>query len=111
MITLTSVFVLLGFWCCYQTSARAVLTHEKNVFVTWIRSNPKGGRLTGLFILSLSLTLEIIYLGIGAGIFAFFIALMTFGSLVVVLAPLRLIKYQSVGIVTLISILLELTLK
>lgn len=107
MITLMAIITLLGFWCCYQTSTRAALTSGGSLTL-WIQQNTARGRFAGLLILSLGLTLGLAYLGIGAGIFAFLVALMTIASLVVLLAPMHLINYRTVGIVLLVSLLLEM---
>ncbi len=58
-----------------------------------INHHKKSSTYVGLALMFLSLGLSCFYWGIGAGTFTFFIILMTVASLVILLAPLRLLNY------------------
>ncbi|MFB9051611.1 hypothetical protein ACFFVB_00840 [Formosa undariae] len=109
MITLASSFALLGFYMLYSTSKRAPLTLELG-FQKKINENIKISKYSAGFLLLLSLILCVIDLGTGAGVFSFLVVLMTVGSLIVLVAPLRFIKLSTLIIITILSFGIEIYL-
>lgn len=106
MVTLACLFAFLGFWCMYQTSQKAVYS-RKNVSELWMNHHPAGAKLIGSIVLLGSLLVFMVHIGVGAGIFSFFVALMTFGSLIVLLAPIRIIRYRAFALMVIVAFLLE----
>lgn len=74
------------------------------------QEHPRPSKITGLLLMVIALVGSIVYLGVGAGIFAFFVILMTVGSTIVLLTPLRYIRYKAIPFVFLFAITLELML-
>lgn len=106
MVTLISFLTFVAFYLLYSTSKKmvavGVLGLEK-----WTGEHKKIAQLTSLALMILSLGLSCYYWGLGSGTFTFFILLMTVASLVILLAPLRLLNYRFLGILFLCSILFE----
>ncbi|MEH6657339.1 DUF3325 family protein [Leeuwenhoekiella marinoflava] len=88
MITIASSLALLGFYMVYSTSKRAKLALEYKL-QKWAKENEHIGKFLGIGLLLISLICSITALGIGAGVFSFLVIVMTSGSLVVLLSPLR----------------------
>lgn len=109
MITLIICLALVGFFILYSTSNRAELTLQYKL-QTWVRAHNNLGTYFGVVLLVFSLILAIVYLGTGAGTFAFLIILMTTASLVVLIAPLRFIKLFTLIILILLSFGVEILL-
>ena len=72
-----------------------------------INEHKKTSTYVGLALIILSLGLSCFFWGLGSGTFTFLILLMTVASLVILLAPLRLLNYRFLGILFLCSILFE----
>lgn len=79
-------------------------------FEKWIVDHHSESQYVGLALLIISLGLSIWLWGLGSGVFTFFILLMTVASLVVLLAPLRLLSYKSVGITLVFFLIYEFVL-
>ena len=109
MITLISSLSLLGFYMFYSTSKRAPLTHKFR-FQKWLNNNVKISKYIATCIFLISLIFCIFFLGLGAGIFSFIVILMTVGSLVVLIMPLRFINLSTVLILTILSFGIEIYL-
>lgn len=109
MATLLFFNVFLGFFLCYNTSKRAELNRDF-VLVKIGQGLPRASNIIGILLMTVALIGSILYYGTGAGIFAFLIILMTIGSMVVLIGPLRFIGYKTVSILFLISLILELIL-
>ncbi|GGF27152.1 hypothetical protein [Echinicola rosea] len=107
MITITVLIALAGFVCFYITSKRAVLTKELPL-VKWGQQQPLMAKRVGSALLIIGGALSIVALGIGAGIFAYSVVLMTVGSLVVLLNPLRVLDPKVLVLMFTVSLLLEL---
>lgn len=102
MLTLTVLLALIGFYMLYSTSKRAKLVLQYN-FQKWITKNQKNGKIIGLSLLVISLLTSIFSLGFGAGFFSFLVILMTIGSLVVLISPLRFFNLPTLTIIAIIS--------
>lgn len=106
MVTIISLLTFIAFYLLYsttkKTSAVGVLGFEQTV-----RAHGKASKYISLALMILSLGLSCFYWGIGSGTFTFFILLMTVASLVILLAPLRLLNYRFLGILFLCAILFE----
>lgn len=103
MISLVSLTVFLAFFVLYNTSKRAILSSNFQL-ERWVQQNPKPSRFIGLGILLIAYALLISIKAIGASTLIFFIQVMTIGSLIVILAPLKIINYKFVlGILILAS--------
>ncbi|MEM9143996.1 MAG: hypothetical protein AAGA86_13485 [Bacteroidota bacterium] len=58
----------------------------------WCAKNAMTGRVLGLFLLVLSAGLTLARFGPGAGFLVFIISLMTLGSLIILVRPLRILN-------------------
>lgn len=107
MITLLFFLMLSGFFLFYNTSKRAVL-NRSFLLENLAQDNPVISRAAGAFLLLAALAGSMLYWGFSAGIFAFLIVLMTVGSLVILLAPLRYLSYTWIAFFFLLSLTAEL---
>ena len=105
MITIASLIVFLAFYTLYYTSKRATLSYDLG-FEKWMKSNPKPTKLLGLGLLLLAYTLWLFTQSLCCGTFMFFIQLMTIGSLIIILAPLKKVnRYAILAFFTLAALL------
>ena len=106
MVSLALLSCFCGFYLCYTTSKKV---EAPNVFGIgkWGKKKAKTAKGTGLLLLGVSCALTIIQFGLGAGIFAFSVFLMTWGSLVVLLNPLRLLDPKVLASVFFLIVLSE----
>lgn len=93
MISLVSLIVFLAFYVLYNTSKKAALSGNLQI-ERWIQQNTKSSRWLGLGILITAYSFLIAIKAIGAATLIFLIQIMTIGSLVVILAPLKIINYK-----------------
>lgn len=109
MVTLVSLIVFLAFFVLYNTSKKATLSTQ---FQTerWIQQNPNPSRFIGLVLLVMAYVLLLSIKAAGVSSFLFLIQLMTIGSLVVILAPLRIINFKLIIGIICISTFLEIYL-
>lgn len=107
MTTLIVFLTFLGFYLFYNTSRKADLNRTR-VLEKWVQHHHQAGKVTGLLLFAASLILCILHFGVGSGIFSFFVALMTVGSLIVLLSPLQYLNYKTVSAVFLLAVLLEI---
>ena len=107
MLTAIVFLSFLGFFLLYNTSKKAELSHM--LFLEkWTQARSGAAKAAGLLLLSLALAGSVNYWGTGAGIFSFLVILMTIGSCVVLIAPLRYLNYKAVTIIFLIGIVAEI---
>lgn len=106
MITLASLIVFLAFYSLYYTSKRATLSYDLG-FEKWMQKNPKQTKVTGLILLMLAYFLWLYTQSICCGTLMFFIQLMTIGSLIIILTPLKKINGKAVFLLFLIVALFE----
>jgi len=107
MITLGALLAFLGFFAGYNTSRKAILVGNSSVEV-WFRNNSLNARIAGLLLLIAALLVLTVNKGIGAGTFVFFVMLMTFGSLIVLLSPLKIVTIKSSAIAFAVAFAVEL---
>ncbi|MGS2760706.1 hypothetical protein [Sinomicrobium sp. M5D2P9] len=106
MTTLVVAITFFGFYALYNTSKRAILSHSLKI-ERWMQAHGKESKAGGLSLLFVALVLSVLHYGTAAGIFAFFVILMTLGSLIVIVAPLRFLRYQALILILLLSITFE----
>ncbi|MDF0716048.1 hypothetical protein PY092_07815 [Muricauda sp. 334s03] len=106
MATGISLLAFIAFYLLY-CSSKKMTTMGNLGFEQPIGAHRKASKYVGLALMIFSLGLSCFYWGIGSGTFTFFIILMTVASLVILLAPLRLLNYRLLGILFLCSILFE----
>lgn len=106
MITIASLIVFLAFYTLYYTSKRAALTYDLG-FEKWMKNNPKQTKITGLSLLLLAYVLWLFTQSLCCGTLMFFIQLMTIGSLIVLLSPLKKISNKAIIALFVIVALLE----
>ena len=106
MITIASLFVFISFYMFYYTSKRAVLSFDYG-FEKWMSNNPKQTKITGLVFLLLAYSLWLSTTALCSGTLFFFIQLMTIGSLIVILTPLKVINNKAVILLFILAGLLE----
>ncbi|MDC6366715.1 MULTISPECIES: hypothetical protein [Flavobacteriaceae] len=97
MITGIAFLIFISFYLLYATSQKmafvGVLGFEK-----WVNNHIKPSKYIGLALMVLALILSCWLWGLGAGTLTFFILLMTFSSLIVLLAPLRVLGYKTLSL-------------
>ncbi|SMO59693.1 hypothetical protein SAMN06265220_102430 [Flavobacterium nitrogenifigens] len=91
MITIASLIVFLAFYTLYYTSKRAVLSYDLG-FEKWMQRNPKQTKIVGLMLLLSAYAMWLFTQSLGCGTLMFFIQLMTVGSLIIILTPLKKIN-------------------
>ncbi len=106
MITLSILFILIGFLLCYSTSKRAKPAVDFR-YIKRVFKQKKNANITGLLSILFGLTCSIIILGPGAGVFSFLVILMGIASLVILLTPLNYFSLRSVSILFLVSFIIE----
>lgn len=106
MISLALLTLFIAFYVFYNTSEKTIKQTTFG-FETWINEYQNKGRILALILLLISLVLSYISFGFGAGIILFFAYLMTFGSLIVILNPLKILKLKSIVILFMFSLCIE----
>ena len=107
MITLIAALSFIGFYALYTTSKKADI--QRVLFVEFrLQNNPTVAKAIGLSINFVALIISMAYMGVASGTFLFFVILMTVGSLVVLIAPLRYVAYQTVSVLFLLALFIEL---
>ncbi|CAM3575854.1 hypothetical protein [Flavobacterium chungbukense] len=107
MITIASLIVFLAFYTLYYTSKRAVLSYDLG-FEKWMKDNPKPTKLIGLSLLVTAYAMWLVTQSLGCGTLMFFIQLMTIGSLIVILQPLKKVNSKALLALLVFVALLEL---
>ncbi|KJD32097.1 hypothetical protein PK35_11710 [Tamlana nanhaiensis] len=107
MITIALFLNFLAFYVLYNTTKRVVITPHLG-FEKHIQQNIKSSKIIGLMLLLIALVFNVISFGLGVGTLFFFIVLMTFGSLVILLAPLKLINTKTLVLFFIATLILEL---
>lgn len=106
MITIASLIVFLAFYTLYYTSKRAALSYDLG-FEKWMKKNPKQTKITGVSLLVLAYILWLYTQSLGCGTLMFFIQLMTIGSLIIILTPLKKVSSKVLIAVFIIIAVLE----
>ncbi|RYZ81281.1 MAG: hypothetical protein EOP06_23790 [Proteobacteria bacterium] len=107
MITLSALLAFAGFYSAYQTSGKAVLVGNSPVNAA-LRNNASEARRAAIALFLLSLSIAILSSGIGVGTLLFFVFAMLSGSVIVLLAPLKVLTWQAALLVFAIFAAVEL---
>lgn len=94
MITIATGILFFAFYTLYYTSKRAALLYDFG-FEKWMSNNQNPTKIIGITLLVIAYSLYIQTIGLGSGTLFFFITLITIGSLIVILKPLKIINYKS----------------
>lgn len=108
MVTFLALLIFSGFYTGYYTSAKAVLTGHSGL-KNAIRENPFTAKRIALVLLLTAWIVSMLYSGIAVGTFQFFILLMTLASLIVLLAPLKMVTIRSASVTFVIGLLIEIS--
>ena len=109
MISTILLILFLSFYVLYNTSKKvAIYPHLK--IENLVQQHSKIAKLIGLVFLLITLYLMIQILGGASGTLIFFIALMTIGSIIILLAPLKYITYKNLALFFVLSICIEFLL-
>lgn len=107
MISLLLIIIFTTFYIFYATTERVKVSNslgiEKN-----IKTHKKQAKVIGTLLFLSSFILAIYKLGLALGVLFNILGYMTLGGLIVLLAPLQLINYKNIGIVTVFFILIEI---
>ena len=106
MISLVLFSGFCGFYLFYTTSNKVEVPNTFSIG-QWVKTREKTANGLGLLLFFISCSLAILQFGWGAGIFAFFVFLMTLACLVVLLNPLRLLNPKVLASVFLLIFLSE----
>ncbi len=106
MVSTTIFIVFLSFYLFYNTSKKVKYNSKKTE--NWINENIQLTKIIAAILLIISIILNIYLFGFGAGSLLFIIVFMTIGSLIIILTPLKLIRYKSVLLLFITSLLFEL---
>ncbi|TYP98144.1 hypothetical protein C7447_103314 [Tenacibaculum adriaticum] len=109
MISTILLVLFLGFYVLYSTSKKVTIDPHFRI-ENIIQQNTKTAKLIGLVFLLITLYLMIQILGVASGTLIFFIALMTIGSIIILLAPLKYITYKNLALFFVLSICIEFLL-
>ncbi|MES2545216.1 MAG: hypothetical protein V4548_10050 [Bacteroidota bacterium] len=93
MQTFAGFILFFGFYLVYYTSKKATLFLD-STFTKWINTNTKQSKIIGTTLLILSYVLLVLQTALGHGSLLFFIELMAFGSLMILLSPLKMINLK-----------------
>ncbi|GGD70399.1 hypothetical protein [Maribacter cobaltidurans] len=106
MYTFIFTLAFIGFYLCYATSKRMVIANNFG-FEEWCYENNLISNSIGVTSLLSAASTSIFLWGWGTGLFTFIIVLMTVGSIIIILQPLRLLNYLSLVTGLLIFLLFQ----
>ena len=109
MITLASFLTILGFFMFYSTSKRAALQF-KIPLQQWANQHPKPAKCLFFTLTLIAYFICVAVLGWGGGSFSFLVILMTAGSLIVLLSPLKFFNLFTLIPIGVVSLLIEIYL-
>ncbi|UXP32343.1 hypothetical protein N6H18_18550 [Reichenbachiella agarivorans] len=109
MVTLNLILIWLSFYLFYLTSKKAQIARSLPI-EKWMHNHAPIAKVIGTVLLFLSLSVSISLWGVGSGSLFFFIILMTLGSLVTIISPLRVLNYVSISAISILSFVLEIIL-
>ncbi|MGQ7946838.1 hypothetical protein [Flavobacterium sp. WC2509] len=107
MITIANSILFFAFYTLYYTSKRVPLTYNLG-FEKWLQRNPNSTKIIGISLLVTSYLLWVFITAFGVGTLLFVIALMTIGSLIVILKPLQIIPLKTILLLFIIIEFLEI---
>lgn len=106
MATGITFLTFLAFYLLYRTSQKMAAVDTLGL-EKWTGTHKRASQYASLALMILSLGLSCFYWGFGSGTFTFFIVLMTVASLVILLAPLRLLNYTFLTLIFACSLIFE----
>jgi hypothetical protein len=107
MHTLIVICCCLGFFMLYNTSKRAKLSNTGKI-EKWLQQHPLKARQLGCSLIVISLILLIGKEGVSVGLFTALLLLMASASYIVAIAPFYYFRFRHVGVLALMSFLIEL---
>lgn len=107
MISIASLIVFIAFFTLYNTSKRAHLSNTNSI-ERWLQKKPKQSKILGLVLLLAAYGILLTEKALGCSTLIFSIQIMTIGSLIVILAPLKVINNKLLFALFTFSIFLEL---
>ena len=110
MLVLIIAVLFFGFYCCYNTSRRAVILRNYPI-EKWLAANSQTANIMGLSFLFAGFFLSVIELGWGGGAFSFLVMLMSIASLIVLLAPIKFFSFRALVILMVLAFLIELFIR
>lgn len=106
MISIVSFLIFIGFYALYYTSKKTYVSYDKG-FEQWIKKNTRSTKYFGLLLLLSAFFVLLLEQAIGSGTLIYFILLMTIGSLIIILSPLKIIKPSFVFILFAMATFIE----
>lgn len=106
MLSTVFLLLLISFYLLYNLSGR-VKVANKTGYLSFLRQHRLLSRIISFALILLSGLLLIWQLGLGAGVFGLIVILMSTGSLIVVLIPLRQLRLPQVLACYLLCIVFE----
>ncbi|WP_348798684.1 hypothetical protein [Flavobacterium adhaerens] len=95
MITLAIFILFVAFYALYYTSKKATLTYNHSI-EKWMKNHPSQTKFFGVSLLIIAYLIWVATTAFGVGSLVFSIALMTIGSLIVILKPLEYITFKNI---------------
>ncbi|MDC6386417.1 hypothetical protein D2V93_04930 [Flagellimonas taeanensis] len=109
MATGITLLIFIGFYLLYGTSQKMAMAGNLGL-EKWIGGHARISKYSGSALLIISLGLSCLYWGAASGTFTYFVILMTIASLVVLLAPLRILNPWFLTLTLVLSIICEIVL-
>jgi len=106
MFSTIFLLLLISFYLLYNLSAR-VKAANSTVYLSYLRKHRLLSRVVSFALILVSGLLLIRQLGLGAGVFGLIVILMSTGSLIVALTPLRYLRLPHVLACYLLCIVFE----
>ena len=108
MMTAITFLVFFGFYCCYFASAKAVFPQHSDLGI-WLKQQRNVSKTVGFSLLIASLIFHIAILGAATGTFSFVISLMVSGSMIVLLAPLKIVTFRTAVVIFVLALVFEIS--
>lgn len=106
MITVTFLTIFLGCYALYNTSKKATLTKD-GAIQKWLQNNVLYAKTTGICFLLISITLSLTLFGLSGGIITWLIAASVMFSLILLIAPFKIINYVFITVFSIITFIIE----
>ncbi len=106
MVTLIVALTFMAFYLLYSTSKKMAAAGDLGL-EKLCTAHKKASQWVSLVLMILSLGLSCHFWGLGSGTFTFFILLMTVASLIILLAPLRLLNHRFLGLLFSVALFFE----
>lgn len=106
MISVVSFLIFIGFYALYYTSQKTYVSYDR-AFEQWIKKNTRPTKYVGLVLLLSAFFILLLEKALGSGALTYCILLMTIGSLIIIISPLKIIKPAFVILLFTIAALIE----